>query len=118
MVGPDLGTKQYSFINVRASQVVLVVKNLPASAGDTIDTGSIPGSGRVPGGGNGNLLQYSCLENSMYRGAWRDSVHVVTKLDTTYVLNINSSILQNTSKQTPISSPTKWLEKSHHHYSK
>ena len=72
MVRPDLGTKQYSFINVRASQAVLMVKNPPANAGDTIDTGSIPGSGRVPGGGNGNLLQYSCLENSMYRGAWQD----------------------------------------------
>ena len=45
-----------------------VVKNLPASAGDTIDTVSIPGLGRHPGGGNGNLLQYSCLENSMDRG--------------------------------------------------
>ena len=51
-----------------ASQVALVVKNLPTSAGD-IDLGLIPGSGRSPGGGNGNLLQYSCLENSMDRGA-------------------------------------------------
>ena len=47
-----------------ASQVVLVVKNLPANAGDIRDTCSIPGSGRFPGGGNGNPLQYSCLENS------------------------------------------------------
>ena len=46
-----------------------MVKNLPASAGDTRDTGSIPGLGRSPGGGNDNLLQYSCLENSMDRGA-------------------------------------------------
>ena len=45
-----------------------VVKNLPASAGDT---GSIPGSGRSPGGENGNLLQYACLENSRDRGGWR-----------------------------------------------
>ena len=44
-----------------------VLKNLPANAGDA---GLIPGSGRPPGGGNGNSLQYSCLENSMERGAW------------------------------------------------
>ena len=47
----------------RVSQVVLVVKNLPAYAGDIRDSGSIPGLGRYPGGGHGNLLQYSCLEN-------------------------------------------------------
>ena len=51
-----------------------VVKNLPASVGDAGDTGSIPGSERSPGEGNGNLLQYSCLENSMDRGAWRVSI--------------------------------------------
>ena len=48
---------------------VLVVKNLPASAGDIRDTGSIPGLGRSPGEGRGNPLQYSCLENSRDRGA-------------------------------------------------
>ena len=48
-----------------------MVKNLPASAGDIRDTGLTPGSGRSSGEGNGNLLQYSCLENSMDRGAWR-----------------------------------------------
>ena len=53
-----------------------VVKNLPADAGDV---GSVPGLGRPPGGGNGNPLQYSCLENSMDRGAWRATVHGVTK---------------------------------------
>ena len=47
----------------RASQVALVVKNLPANAEDIRDTGSIPGLGRSPGGGHGNPLQYSCLEN-------------------------------------------------------
>ena len=47
----------------RASQVALMVKNLPAYAGDIRDSGSIPGLGRYPGGGHGNLLQYSCLEN-------------------------------------------------------
>ena len=60
-------------------QVVLAVKKLPASAGDTKDPGSIPGWGRSPGGGNGNPLQYSCLENPMDGGAWRATVHGVTK---------------------------------------
>ena len=63
----------------RASQMVLVVKNPPANAGDPRDAGSIPGSGASPGGGNGNPLQYSCLENPMHRGAWRASVHGVAK---------------------------------------
>ena len=51
------------------SQVVLVVKNPSASAGDIRETGSVPGLGRSPGGGHGNPLQYSCLENPMDRGA-------------------------------------------------
>ena len=55
-----------------------MVKNLPANAGDTGDTGSIPGSGRFPGIGNGNPLQYSCLDNSMDRGTWWVRVHGVT----------------------------------------
>ena len=54
-----------------------VVKNLPASAGD-MDL--IPGSGRSPGGGHGNPLQYSCLEKSMDRGTWRATVHEVTRV--------------------------------------
>ena len=52
-----------------ASQVVLVVKNLSADAGDK-DVGPVLGSGRSPGEGNGNSLQYSCLENRMDRGTW------------------------------------------------
>ena len=56
-----------------------MVKNLPANAGDITDMGSIPGLGRYSGGGNGNPLQYSCLENSMDRGAWRVTVHGVAK---------------------------------------
>ena len=59
--------------------MVLVVKNLPASPGDIRDMGWIPGLGRSPGGGNGNPLQYSCLENSMDRGAWWATVHRVAK---------------------------------------
>ena len=66
----------------RSNQVVLVIKNPPASAGDIRDEGSIPGSGRCPGVGNGNPLQYSCLENPMDRGAWRATVHEVAKLGT------------------------------------
>ena len=53
-----------------------MVKDLPANAGDA---GSIPGLGRSPGVGNGNPLQYSCLENPMDRGAWQAAVHRVTK---------------------------------------
>ena len=66
----------------RASQVVLVVKNPPANAGNIKDVGLIPGSGRSPGGGHGNPLQYSCLENPMDRGAWRATVYRVAKSQT------------------------------------
>ena len=62
-----------------ASQVVLLVKNPPANAGDVRDVGLIPGLGRSPGGGNGNPLQYSCLENPMDRGAWQAAVHGIKK---------------------------------------
>ena len=55
------------------------IKNPPANAGNTRDTGSIPGSGSYPGQGNGNPLQCSCLENSMDRGAWWATVHGVAK---------------------------------------
>ena len=65
--------------NSRASQMLLVVKNLPAIAGDPRGVGSILGSGRSAGGGHGNLLQYSCLENPMDRGAWEATVHRVSK---------------------------------------
>ena len=57
----------------------LVVKNLPANAGDVRHVGLSPGSWRSPGEGNGNLLQYSCLETSMDRGAWWATVHRVPK---------------------------------------
>ena len=56
-----------------------MVKNLSANAGDARDAGSIPGSGRSPGVGNGNPLQYSWVENSMDRGAWQPTVHRVAK---------------------------------------
>ena len=56
-----------------------MVKNMPANAQDIRDVGLIPGLGRSPGGGHGNRLQYSCLENSMDSGAWKVTVHRVAK---------------------------------------
>ena len=65
-----------------ASRVALVVKSLPANAGDVKGVGLIPRSGRSPGGGRGNPLQYSYLENPMDRGAWWAGVHGVAKSQT------------------------------------
>ena len=62
--------------------MVLAIKNLLANAGDIRDVGLIPGSGRSPGEGHGNLLQYSCLENPMDRGVSWAIVHRVTKSQT------------------------------------
>ena len=62
-----------------ASEVALLVENMPANTGVVRDTGSIPGSERSPGGGHGNLLQYSCLENLMDGGAWRATNHEVAQ---------------------------------------
>ena len=59
-----------------------MVKNLPVSTGDTRDVGLILGLGRYPGEGNGNPVQYSCLENSMDRGAWQATVHGVAQSQT------------------------------------
>ena len=59
-----------------------MVKNPPANEGDMRDADSIPGSERSPGGGYGNPLQYSCLENPMDRGAWQAKVHGVAKSQT------------------------------------
>ena len=68
-----------SLVYKRASHVALVVKNLPANAGDVKDVDLIPGSGRSPAGGHGNPCQYSCLENPMDRAAWKDTVHRVAR---------------------------------------
>ena len=59
-----------------------MVKNLPVNGGDAEQVGLIPGSGRSPGGGNGDLLQYSCLENPMDRGGWWATVHSIAKSPT------------------------------------
>ena len=67
---------------LQVSQAALLVKNLPANAGDLRDVGSIPGSGSSPGGGHGNPLQYSCLENPTDRGAWRPPGRRVAKSQT------------------------------------
>ena len=77
--------KYYVMLCYGTSQVVLVVKNPPANAGDVRDSGLIPGSGRSAGAGNGNPFQYSCLGNPMDRGAWGATVHRVTDADMTEV---------------------------------
>ena len=71
-----------------SSQVALVVSNLPANAGDTRDMGSVPESRRSLGVGNGNPLQYSCLENPMERGTWPATVNGVAKSQAIYALTV------------------------------
>ena len=75
-------TDTQTYIIYMASQVMLVVKNLPANARDLRDTRSIPGSGRSPRGGRDNPPQYSCLENPTDRGAWWATLHGVAKSQT------------------------------------
>ena len=70
----------YEFRILGFPQVALVVENLPANAGDTIDAGSIPGGGRSPGEGSGSPPQSSCLENPMDRGALQATVHEVSRV--------------------------------------
>ena len=82
------------------SQVALVVMNPPANAGGLRDVGSISGLERSPGGGSGNPLQYSCLENSMNRGAWRATVHGVTKSQTRLQQPSMHSFLRKAEKAT------------------
>ena len=71
------------YLNANLSQVVRLVKNPSVNAGDMGDTGPIPGWGRAPGGGRGNPLQSSRLQDLMDRGAWWATVHGVAELDTT-----------------------------------
>ena len=65
--------------------MTVVIKNLPANTEDIRDVGSVPGLGRFSGEGNGNSLQYSCLENPIDKGAWQATVHGVAESDTTEV---------------------------------
>ena len=76
------------FLVFRCFPVVLVVKNPPANPGDL---SSIPGSGRSPGEGNGNPLQYSCLEDPLDRGAWWATIHSVAETDMTEAFNYTNS---------------------------
>ena len=93
---------------LRASQVVLVVKNPPANAGDARDVGSFPGSGRSPGEGNGNPLQYSCLENPMVRGAWRATVHGVPKSQTQLSTHACTGFIAEIGQEKPLPTPNFW----------
>ena len=70
------------YMSIWASQVALVVKNLPANVGDIRRAGSVPALERSPGGGPGNLLQYSCLESPMDGRGWWATVHWVAKTRT------------------------------------
>ena len=81
---PQLGSQIVCrhFRDLWASPMAHRVKNLPADAGDPRNAGSIPGLGRSSGGGNSNPPQYSCLENSVDRGAWQVTIHGVTKSQT------------------------------------
>ena len=82
--------------------MALLVKNPPARAGDRKDMDSIPGSGRSPGGGNGDPLQYSCLENPMDRGTWWATVHGVAELDTTEPLSTHACMQLRQKKDDPL----------------
>ena len=83
---PGRSWREYSVHCMRrASHMAQVGKNPPASAGDSRDTGLIPGLGRFPAGRNGNPLQNSCLKNSMDRRAWWATVHGVTKCQIQYL---------------------------------
>ena len=101
--------------------VVLVVKNPPANAGDARDAGSMPGSTRAPGEGHGNPLQYPCLENPMDRGAWRATVHGVSKSPTKDMTEAASHLHSHSLPQpdiwgpeTPVCATSIFTNASHH----
>ena len=71
--------------------MVLVLENLLANAGDIGDAGLIPRLGKAPGGGHGNPLQYSCLGNPVYRGAWQATVHGTEHTHTKAIIVLASS---------------------------
>ena len=78
----ELNTLLYVIFLSSSLRMAIVVKNLPANAGDKRDAGLIPGSGRSPGGGHDNPLQHSCLENSKDTVVWWATVHGVAEWDT------------------------------------
>ena len=82
MIECVIGTRNYHLQNLTCMKYEVAVKNLHAHAEVVRDMGLIPGSGRSPGEGNGNPLQYSCLENPMDRGSWWATVHRVAKSQT------------------------------------
>ena len=83
----------HMYTQIRGFPGGAVLKNPPANAGDAREAGSIPGSGRSPGIGNGNLLRYSCLENSMDRGAYRP--RGCKELDMTEKLSVHACYIDN-----------------------
>ena len=90
-----------------------MAKNPPANAGDVRDMGSIPGSGRSPGEGNSNSLQYSCLGSPMDKGAWQATIHGVVKgLDMTERLTAHRTLGTETALPTP------WQKRSNIHSEK
>jgi len=86
-----------------ASQVVQLVNNMPANAGDSRDVGSTSGSGRSLGEGTDNPVQYYCVGNSMDRGAWQAAAHVVTKSKTW--LSVHAYTHTNTNTHTHTHTP-------------
>ena len=88
-----------------------VVKNPPAHAGDAGDSVSISGSGRSPGGGNGNPLQYSCLGNVMNKGVWQAIVHGVAESDMTEYAGMET----NKTEQTCLEYSTQRRQNTHEH---
>ena len=91
--------------------MALVARSLPPNAGDIGDVGSIPGSGRPPGGGHGNPLQYSCLENSMNRGALWATVHGVAKSWTQLSTHTHTAVDIKLKKKKLLFSPSLKREK-------
>ena len=81
----------FDIVDLGASPVAQLMRNLPANAKDARDVGSVPGSDRSAGERNGNLLQYSCRGNSKDRGAWRASVYRLVESDTTEHMHIHTA---------------------------
>ena len=101
-------------MDVGASQVALVVKNLSANAEDIRDVGLIPGLGRSPVGRHGNQLQYSCLENPMARGAWRATVHRVTKRQIWLTMLAHTVLFSSVQFSRSVVSNSLWPHESQH----